>query len=1075
MLKANMDASLLFRVGILLTIMSLLLYYKIAFGYDTGAGIDGANISEGKPVHQYITRQAINILDNENAKLEFNTYSQRADADSIDPAGAVIYSPVNRYFMWGTVKADDLISGAAEEDAVKLFADVYENCSGDALNGFFEHFWDPDDPWIGGFNCNTIGGAYNAGLPKKFLFQSGHYDSAYRLAQYYWDRKAIPLYSSGDRQQAYYWLGRIAHLLQDMTVPAHAHDRYHDPIVNGDSDLFEDYASGVYTNYNGDSCVGKYYKYENLINYFQWGSVHDQANPPDLFKLFWYTDQKTQYFATASSKGETADNWANWAIGNNRYVLWNKSNAEPQLVQFSRSLWDNEDLCIGQTVINQGIVEYLSDPNNLFNSLSREYSLRQLANALIPHALKATAGLYRLFWNEVHPQSNVMPLPTGQESFSYLPAKSPVVNTVPSEAKPIGVGSVATGGNTLSLQVSLPEFSVPIDIYLAISAPSISTDIFIIKSDLSLQPLSMGLAKWRENTTGPVDESLYRDISISSLPNGRYSLYVLVTPVGNQNAYYLWETYFDVTQTISAPTGLTATPKCDGCTPGIELQWNAISGAIKYEVYRNGSWIYTTGTSTPYFWNTTGLTAGQSYQYQIKAKNDTTTSGFSNTAIAIAPDCGGDTIPPSIPIGLTAAAVSSTQINLSWNASTDNVGVVGYKIYRNSSYLKSVNITSASDTGLSPSTQYCYTVSAYDAAGNESAQSNQVYAVTPSTPVLSDPFIDTVVTINDIAEGLTFDSLNNLYISTVSGKVVKLNGDSLSIFIAEGVGELDFDKHIRFSQGNFYIHNVLNVGTALEHIDEILLFNSAGTFVRRLLDEKDIGAYFFEDIVVNAQGQLYVAPFTSSNNIVVRIDSNGQNLTNVIKLGDDDVFVPVSLAIDSNGNLYVGGPGVVSKFDSNGNFKGKIVQDGINGFKYAANLAVDYNDNLYVGNVMLGTDSNSTIWNVLRFGSNSTFLGEFIKAGTAGLSAFPEDMGFDTQGRLYIADSLGAVDGIVRFDQSGNFDRIGVKNFGVYSSSLIKSSMKSKQQEEKYRHYREIELKNKALTEEFAQRTQSVK
>lgn len=84
---------------------------------------------------------------------------------------------------------------------------------------------------------------------------------------------------------------------------------------------------------------------------------------------------------------------------------------------------------------------------------------------------------------------------------------------------------------------------------------------------------------------------------------------------------------------------------------------------------------------------------------------------------------GSDTTAPSVPSGLTATAASTSQINLSWTASTDNVGVTGYKIYRNGSYLTSVTGTSYSNTGLAMGTTYSYTVSAYDAASNESAQS----------------------------------------------------------------------------------------------------------------------------------------------------------------------------------------------------------------------------------------------------------------------------------------------------------------------------------------------------------------
>jgi parallel beta-helix repeat protein len=79
-----------------------------------------------------------------------------------------------------------------------------------------------------------------------------------------------------------------------------------------------------------------------------------------------------------------------------------------------------------------------------------------------------------------------------------------------------------------------------------------------------------------------------------------------------------------------------------------------------------------------------------------------------------------DTEDPSVPQNLQATAVSSSQIDLSWSASTDNVGVTGYNIYCGGNYLDSTANTSYSDTGLDPDTTYSYTVSAYDAAENES-------------------------------------------------------------------------------------------------------------------------------------------------------------------------------------------------------------------------------------------------------------------------------------------------------------------------------------------------------------------
>jgi N-acetylmuramoyl-L-alanine amidase len=99
-----------------------------------------------------------------------------------------------------------------------------------------------------------------------------------------------------------------------------------------------------------------------------------------------------------------------------------------------------------------------------------------------------------------------------------------------------------------------------------------------------------------------------------------------------------------------------------------------------------------------------------------------------------------DTQAPSVPANLAATAVSSTQINLSWSPSTDNYGVTGYKIFRDSVQIGSSATNSYSDTTCAPNTAYTYTVSAYDAAANESAQSAPASATTPgdtTPPVIS--------------------------------------------------------------------------------------------------------------------------------------------------------------------------------------------------------------------------------------------------------------------------------------------------------------------------------------------------
>jgi len=98
-----------------------------------------------------------------------------------------------------------------------------------------------------------------------------------------------------------------------------------------------------------------------------------------------------------------------------------------------------------------------------------------------------------------------------------------------------------------------------------------------------------------------------------------------------------------------------------------------------------------------------------------------------------------DITPPSIPANLTAIASAETQVNLTWFASSDNVGVTGYNIYRDGILIVSSILTSYSDVGLLPFTTYSYEVSALDAAANESPRSNPVSTQTlditpPSTP-----------------------------------------------------------------------------------------------------------------------------------------------------------------------------------------------------------------------------------------------------------------------------------------------------------------------------------------------------
>lgn len=90
-----------------------------------------------------------------------------------------------------------------------------------------------------------------------------------------------------------------------------------------------------------------------------------------------------------------------------------------------------------------------------------------------------------------------------------------------------------------------------------------------------------------------------------------------------------------------------------------------------------------------------------------------------------------DVTAPTVPTGLAATTISATQVNLAWNASSDNVAVTAYKIYNKGTLIGRVTTAGASGSSLTPATQYQFTVSACDAAENCSAQTASVSTTTP--------------------------------------------------------------------------------------------------------------------------------------------------------------------------------------------------------------------------------------------------------------------------------------------------------------------------------------------------------
>jgi chitodextrinase len=188
----------------------------------------------------------------------------------------------------------------------------------------------------------------------------------------------------------------------------------------------------------------------------------------------------------------------------------------------------------------------------------------------------------------------------------------------------------------------------------------------------------------------------------------------------------------------TAPTGVLAQATAYN---NVRLTWSASSdnvGVTGYRVYRGGVPIATLGAVTSFDDNT--VSASTSYSYKVEAFDAAgNRSALSASASVTTPGAPVvDTQAPSQPMNVSATAASESQINLSWAASTDNVGVVRYDIFRGSGSdaprVGTSTTTSYGDTGLAAGTAYTYQIAAVDAAGNVSVRSGSVSATTKTAP-----------------------------------------------------------------------------------------------------------------------------------------------------------------------------------------------------------------------------------------------------------------------------------------------------------------------------------------------------
>ena len=185
------------------------------------------------------------------------------------------------------------------------------------------------------------------------------------------------------------------------------------------------------------------------------------------------------------------------------------------------------------------------------------------------------------------------------------------------------------------------------------------------------------------------------------------------------------------TQAPSIPANLTASNTTETTT---DLSWTASTdnvGVTGYDVYQGASVIGTTAGTT---YNVTGLSPSSSYSFTVKAKDAAGNESGASNAVSVTTVTPPDTQAPTVPTNLSASNTTQTTTDLSWTASTDNVGVTGYDVYQGASIIGTTTGTNYNVTGLSASTGYSFYVVAKDAAGNESGASSSVTVTTLDPP-----------------------------------------------------------------------------------------------------------------------------------------------------------------------------------------------------------------------------------------------------------------------------------------------------------------------------------------------------
>jgi hypothetical protein len=217
--------------------------------------------------------------------------------------------------------------------------------------------------------------------------------------------------------------------------------------------------------------------------------------------------------------------------------------------------------------------------------------------------------------------------------------------------------------------------------------------------------------------------------------NGSHSLRAIATDTSNNSTTSAAVAVTVNNTTTGTPPTVTMTAPANGSTVSgtVSVSANATAGSApiaRVQFQLDGANVGSALTAAPYSFSWSSKNSANGSHSLRAIATDTSNNSTTSAAVAVTVNNTTTGTPPTTPTGLVATAISSSQITLSWTASSSSAGVTGYNIYRNGTKINTSTTTTYPDSGLTALTLYSYTVAAFDAAGNLSAQSSPASATT---------------------------------------------------------------------------------------------------------------------------------------------------------------------------------------------------------------------------------------------------------------------------------------------------------------------------------------------------------